>query len=1266
MLGRFFREKIFLILAPYLVFFVSLSFLNSCKNKNKTEESKDFFVKVEPPEGTYPQYDTMVATIISTKDAKICYTTREKDNPDPCEREYVYKIKVKANEPVTVPFTPEFNEGATDGVFYLRILAISKDGERFMTESFYKIILKPFITINPKGGFYPQEITVAVGCNKPCFLYYTIDGTEPKKESAKKEENGFIIQVQQDIKLQVFAEDKELGLKSEIVNQEYFIDKSPPETAVLGTENCKCLRGCDKKVPEVVRCRNPITVSLIASDDKSPTIDIFWSVDGFPPSDDVEKLYQAGGNTFKAKNSADVSIRSHTVLKFFSKDIAGNKEDIKTVIVLIGETPFAYAEPPGGVFGSASIPLEVKIFSIPEDALISYQVSFPDATTSSSDTCQSPCKITLEKEGRNIIVFRAYKGGLADQLRRADFVLDKTPPRVFFEPSNCFSDAGPISASIRSDEEKTKIFWKICEKGTPGCSLTDCSPNAPDTLSGTAPVTNVIIDVPSDVYFCGTDLAGNKSEISKVECEISGKYVEEFDNQDNMDDKETTAEWGSGKLVLKKDSISQDGSVDTQGTGTSEIDVADKTAFIVDNNSTVKIIDISTPSSPGIISQLSITSASSLALWHDVVFILSSSELSAYDVSNRRSPRKIGSANLSSDLAIPSGQANHIKVWGKNIIISAGNQGVVIVKVKHEWSQSSRSITFERVGGIQPSSNTAGVSSQKIDVFGNLVAVAENIGGLRIVSIEKPSSPQQLTSISDFLQSGERAVSVKFFFPYVAIGTNNGNLYIFDAANPRETKLVSSLLLSSGIQINDIDQWGILLVISDNQGVKLIDVRDPANPVLIYDLRRGGTLSSFVYGDRLLAGDINSGLYIYKIAEPFDTPYEMKVVENSGVRSVGLYGVLSAVGKESEVKFFLNNNPFSPSHITSIAGSNITAFSLWGDKVVVGDGTFIKIYSFPPTDVPIKEVDLSSLRSGIYIHEIIAWGDSAIVAGEKAVFLVPLTDIDNLAPDKVLKFEGSYSIYDVDISGDILFISSRDSRVIAVRILDGSFSLLLDNLTSSAIWEIIPFGKYIATAQSISGLIFYDISRIIFGNIAQVGASPLQNVIGVKNFGYFNLVFRGSSISLVDNTYIDRLREVYSKNIKGSKGEIFGDVALILDQDGKAKFVRFARGKMFYLPESKAQSKNLTSDLQTQIRDAQLSAFYCETQDPTCDEVGCNISFSVSNNGGLSWVDIVPNAGFFPFGSTGTSLMWRAKLRSPDPLLTPELCKLTINYRFGR
>ena len=227
MFGRFSGKKVFLTLTSCFIF-ASLSFLNSCKNKNKPEGEKDFFVKVEPQEGTYPQHDTMVATITSTKDAQICYTIREKDNPDPCEREYVYKIRVKANEPVTIPFTPEFNEGATDGVFYLRILATSKDGERFMTEKFYRIILKPFITINPKGGFYPQEITVAVGCNKPCFLYYTTDGTEPKKESAKKEENGFILQVSQDIKLQVFAEDKELGLKSEIIKQEYFIDKSPP------------------------------------------------------------------------------------------------------------------------------------------------------------------------------------------------------------------------------------------------------------------------------------------------------------------------------------------------------------------------------------------------------------------------------------------------------------------------------------------------------------------------------------------------------------------------------------------------------------------------------------------------------------------------------------------------------------------------------------------------------------------------------------------------------------------------------------------------------------------------------------------------------------------------------------------------------------------------------------------------------------------------------------------------------------------------------
>lgn len=103
-----------------------------------------------------------------------------------------------------------------------------------------------------------------------------------------------------------------------------------------------------------------------------------------------------------------------------------------------------------------------------------------------------------------------------------------------------------------------------------------------------------------------------------------------------------------------------------------------------------------------------------------------------------------------------------------------------------------------------------------------------------------------------------------------------------------------------------------------------------------------------------------------------------------------------------------------------------------------------------------------------------------------------------------------------------------------------------------------------------------------------------------------------------------------------------------------------------YLSESKAKSKNLTPDLKVSIKDAQLVVSFCESQSLNCDKVGCNVSFQLSNNGGATWVDVPPNSGFFPFGSTGTSLMWRANLRSGDPLVTPEICRIVVNYRFGR
>lgn len=1237
----------------------SLFFFSCGKSEKNPDQMKTLVVKFSPKEGVYPQYSTFYITVQVNKDADLCYTIRERDNPKPCEREFVFKAKAKANEPLTIPVFPEFSEGATSGVFPLKIFAKSKDGEEVVAIARYEIILVPFVNITPTGGFYQKEITVAIGCNKPCYLYYSTDGSEPKE----RVEDGFVLNVQNDIVLQVYAEDKSIGIKSDLIKQEYYIDKSSPKTNILGIESCSCVSGCDKEPREVVRCSKETTVSLISVDDKSPQSEIFWSVDGAEPKDDVNSFVESGGNTYRAKDSADIPMRSHTILKFFSKDLAGNKELVKTVIVLIGDRPFAYSVPQGGIFGKESIPLKVNIYSIPQDALISYQISFPDASTDFSNSCQSPCEINLDKEGRNIVLFRAFKGGLYDEQRRADFIIDLSPPVVSLEPTSCFSDAGPISGTIKSNEEKVKVLWRICDKEIPGCYMESCSATSPDILSGTAPVTNIVIDIPSYIYYCGIDLAGNRTDIKKADCEVSGRYVETFVNQDNMDSAETDASWGGGKLTLKKDSIVEEGNADTQGSGTVDIDAYGKIAVIVDQGTGVKLIDISSSAAPGIISQIQDTQVRSAELWNDIIFVLTNSSINAYDISNPRSPKKVGGVSLT-ELSIPQNQANQIKSWGRYLIVSAGNQGVALVLVSHSQTTATRSVSFQRVGGIN--SSGGGAASNQIDIFGNILAVAEGSGGLRLISIEKPSAPQGITSHSSFLSSGETAVSVKVFFPYVAVGTNNGNIYLMSISEPTNVRNISSILLSSGIRVNYIEQVGKFLLVADNQGIKMVDVGDLENPYIAYQNNRGPSFYLYPYGDRLFVGDGNSGLFVYKIFDPSSKPYETSVFQTSS-RRVSVDGVVYGSANQDKVILFESLDPFNPDQITSISSlSDTYSYLVWGDKILVGDGNTLKIYRLLPfTSVSlIKQIDFSLIKSDVKIRDIMSYGDYAFIAGEKAVFMLPLSDIANLSESSVSKHD--VPAYDIDISGDILYVSTRDSKVVALRIGDGNFSPLLDNLVSASVYEIVPFGKYIFTAQSISGFILYDVSQIIFGRMAQIGTVQLSQVVGVEKFGYLALAFREDYTSLIDLTYVDRLREIWTANIKASQGDIFGGFSVVSDKTGNAKIVRFAREKFMYLPESKAKSNNLTQDLNVSIKDAQLVVSFCESQSVNCDKVNCSVRFEVSNNGGATWVEIPPNSGFFPFGSTGNSLMWRAKLSSDDSLLTPEICRITINYRFGR
>ena len=1251
----------------YLFFFLSFVvtfFIFSCKKKDFGTGPQEFKIYLDPKSGEYPEYSTFYLKLYATKRAKVWWT--ENKDLDDKNRQYVKSAIVDADAPLTIPVLPQYQEGDTAGVFVINVAAQDERGVELRLTEKYTIILVPYVRVSPKGGFFPSEITVSLGCNKPCNLFYTLDGSEPTEKS-QSVKDGTILEISQDTTVKYFAKDPSIGIKSTVLEEKYFIDTSSPKTQAFGLEKCKCESGCDKgdeSPPDVVRCNSSVTVELVATDDKSPRTEIFWSVDGKIPSDETESLFDYGGNTFTGKDVVDVPIDTHTILKFFSKDEAGNKSQIQTVIVLVGEAPFAYAEPPGGVYGKDKIPLDVKIKTIPQDANLTYIVSFPTGETSYSDICSSPCSLTLSKEGKNIISFRAFKGSLVDTNRREDYILDSTPPQVFVEPAECKSEAGPFQMTLKTDEPAW-VMWKFCEPDIPTCKMSACDENEEKVNKGTSPVTGIVIDRPYNFFYCAKDKAGNLSEIKKIGCSVVGKFEETFQNQDNMDAQNTDASWGNGKLSIKRDTPEKISSLDTGGSGTQDIDVYGQYVFVIDGGVGVRVIDVSSISSPSVLYTYTLTGAVSLRAWGDVLFVATGSEIYALDIQNPRSIKSVGVISQQ-DLAVTSNQINEISIWGKYLIVSAGTSGIIIVEITNDEFQTSKSIKMKRVGGIQPSSASVDIFSRKSDISGNLLFVAEARGGLRILDIKDPSSPKELTSFSSFLEGTEQAISVKAFQPYVAVGTNNGNLYIIDIKDLKNPSVLSNLSVGSGIPINHLDSYGIFIILADTQGVKFVDIRDVKNPKIASDVRVGSSLRVQNFGNLLYVADANSGLFILKIAEISREIKKVQGIETSSVY-FDLSGATVVSASDKSVKLKEVNSVFSPQELTSSTDlQNISAVSIWGEYLLVLEKTklkVIKVYPIGATWVEEGSFDFENIKTGLSIKELKVWGNILIVGSDKGIFAVPLSRPSEITSDKILRFD--VSAERVDIQGDRIFVGTGQNSLVVLRITQNNFQELLRFTSSGPLFGLASFGELLATSQIVSGFVLYDISQVQLGRIAVKGASPIQSSFDPLLFGQYIFSISDKVLSVLDISFPDSPREVISTSkLNATRGKNYGDLSFILGSS--LDIVRFSRSKSSYLLESKATSKVVTKDLKVSIRDASVVLNTCETQELVCQNVGCSVEVQLSNNGGRTWIDVPPNAGFFPFQSTGVDLIWKVNLKTQDPLVSPEICKLTIIYRFGK
>jgi hypothetical protein len=245
----------------------------------------------------------------------------------------------------------------------------------------------PLVSIVPAGGVFTKPPVAFIGADKPSRIFYTLDGSRPDENGMLYNAKGIALSREGVTEIRYCAID-EAGNKADGKAAKFFVDTKPPEVRV--------------KITGTLHDKN-FLVQLLPNEPAT----IFYEVGGGSPN--------PRSPTFKDP----IPLLSGQALAYYAVDTLGNAGKIVVMDEL--KKPMVSAAPEGGMFNKK---LWVKFLTNVSGAV--YWRMLPD-------TVFKPFRdsIPLRDEGLHTIeYYLEADNGLRSVMRRSDYLLDWTPPRV--------------------------------------------------------------------------------------------------------------------------------------------------------------------------------------------------------------------------------------------------------------------------------------------------------------------------------------------------------------------------------------------------------------------------------------------------------------------------------------------------------------------------------------------------------------------------------------------------------------------------------------------------------------------------------------------------------------------------------------------------------------------------------------------------------------------------------------------------------------------
>jgi hypothetical protein len=255
------------------------------------------------------------------------------------------------------------------------------------------------------AGTFGAPVTVTIVANEPANIYYTVNGSDPTTSPTRAVYSG-ALPILTTTTLKYYAADL-AGHNEAVKTAVYTInDTTPPVTTVS---------------PAGGTYATPQSVTLTANEPAT----IYYTTNGLDPV----------SSPTRAVYSVSIPVSVSTTLKFYTTDIAGNSENVRTVNYIISP-PVTSISPPGGTYAA---PRTVTL-TANQPATIYYTSNGQDPTTA-SPIYTGPFTVAMPT---TVKYFAKVSGGASETVKTATYVIN-APITTVSPPGGTYATAQTVT-----------------------------------------------------------------------------------------------------------------------------------------------------------------------------------------------------------------------------------------------------------------------------------------------------------------------------------------------------------------------------------------------------------------------------------------------------------------------------------------------------------------------------------------------------------------------------------------------------------------------------------------------------------------------------------------------------------------------------------------------------------------------------------------------------------------------------------------------------